>query len=338
MHRTVKIVLLLLLPLLLSIALSSTWDRTYFNPVLVETYQINRLNPARYVGTLGIGDPAVIFHGGKYYLYPTGDNYSYSVYTSGDLVHWSKGPKVFQSSETGVWAPDVFFNQDDGMFYLYYTVNGRIGVASSDRPDGLFKDRQTLINNGIDAHMFRDDDGSYFLYYAGYPDFGIFVQPMATPVRKKGEPIELLSPSEDWEITSMPIIEAPWMLKHQGVYYLLYSGGSADSEHYAIGYATSKDPSGPFVKYRKNPIVRKGHGILGPGHASVTRDQEGKLWMIYHQQKDNTKGWNRIICIDPLWFDEKGELHATASRATSRPAPITGVRGAGLYPSQDPFR
>jgi xylan 1,4-beta-xylosidase len=297
---------------------------SYSNPVLVETYSINRPYPARYVGTLGIGDPDVIQYKGKYYLYPTGDNYSYSVYTSDDLVHWTKGPKVFQSDETGVWAPDVFLDRDDGIFYLYYTVDGRIGAASSDRPDGVFKNRQPLIDHAIDADMFRDDDGSYFLYYARYPDFGIFVQPMETPLRKKGAPIELLSPSEAWEMTNRPVIEAPWMLKHRGVYYLLYSGGSADTEHYAIGYATSKKPTGPFAKYRGNPIVREGDGILGPGHVSVTQDREGKLWMVYHQQKDKTRGWNRIICIDPIWFDKHGVLHANASRASLRPAPATG--------------
>jgi len=311
---------------LFSAPLHAECDMTYSNPVLVETYAINRVNPARYVGTLGIGDPAVIFHQGKYYLYPTGDNYSYSVYTSRDLVHWSKGPKVFQSSQAGVWAPDVFFNKDDGMFYLYYTVTGRIGVASSDRPDGVFKNSHILINNGIDAHLFRDDDGAYFLYYARYPDFRIFVQPMATPVRKHGAPIELLSPTEAWEMTTMPVIEAPWMLKYQGVYYLLYSGGSADSEHYAIGYATSRKPAGPFTKYRENPLIRQGEGVFGPGHASVTRDQEGTLWMVYHQQKDKTRGWNRIICIDPLWFDEQGVLHGKATRGVPRPAPVTNRR------------
>ncbi len=321
MYRILRIASVLLL--LFSGASGTASDKTYSNPVLVETYSINRPKPARYVGTLGIGDPAVIFYGGKYYLYPTGDNHSYHVYISDDLVHWSKGPKVFQSSETGVWAPDVFFNRDDGVFYLYYTVNGRIGVAEADRPDGEFRDLGNLISNGIDAHMFRDDDGSYFLYYARYPEFGIFVQPMATPVRKKGEPVRVISPSEEWEMRNMPVTEAPWLLKHQGVYYLLYSGGSADTEDYAIGYAMAKNPSGPFTKYRGNPIIRKEGGVLGPGHVSVTRDREGKLWMVYHQQKDKTRGWNRIVCIDPLWFDEKGVLHGKASRATPRPAPVT---------------
>jgi beta-xylosidase len=326
MCRTVRIALALLL---LCFAPYGTASETYSNPVLVDTYSINRPNPARYVGTLGIGDPAVIFHEGKYYLYPTGDNHSYDVYISDDLVHWSKGPKVFRSSENGVWAPDVFFNPDDSTFYLYYTVNGRIGVAASDRPDGVFRDLGTLVGNAIDAHLFRDEDGSYFLYYARYPEFAIFVQPMAGPVRKKGDAVQIITPSEAWEMTDSPVTEAPWMLKHRGVYYLLYSGGGADSEHYAIGYATAKNPAGPFAKHPGNPIVRKGNGILGPGHPSVIRDREGTFWLVYHQQKDATRGWNRIICIDPLWFDDKGVLHGNASRGTPRPAPVTSPETGG---------
>jgi len=316
--------LLLIIFFFLPPASAAEHGRTYSNPVLAETYAINRPKPAPYAGMLGIGDPTVISYQGTYYLYPTGDNHSYDVYLSDDLVHWTKGKKVFQSSETGVWAPDVFFSSDDNMFYLYYTVNGRIGVAAADRPDGAFRDRGRLISNAIDAHLFRDDDGSYYLYYARYPEFTIFVQPMESPVKKKGEPVQLISPSEAWEVKNRPVIEAPWMIKHQGRYYLLYSGGSADSEHYAIGYATSSRPVGPFTKYRGNPFIRTTAGIFGPGHTSVVQDKANKLWMVYHQQKDRTRGWNRIICIDPIWFDGKGILHGKASRAVSLPAPVTG--------------
>lgn len=321
MHKIVKTALLLTVWCLS--ALPAECVTTYSNPVLVDTYSIHRANPAPYVGILGIGDPTVLFHNGTYYLYPTGDNHSYDVYLSSDLVRWTKGPKVFQTGGNGVWAPDVFYNPDDDKFYLYYTVNGKIGVAVADRPDGVFINRKILIDKGIDAHLFRDDNGSYFLYYARYPDFAIFVQPMSSPLHKKGKPLRIIVPSERWEMNQVPITEAPWMLKHRGVYYLLYSGGSADSEHYAIGYATARNPTGPFSKYRGNPVIRKGEGIVGPGHVSVTRDREGKLWMVYHQQKDTTRGWNRIICIDPLWFDEKGVLHGKASRGTPRPAPVT---------------
>jgi beta-xylosidase len=274
-------------------------DGTYSNPVLVKTFNMRRLNPDRYIGTLGIGDPTVIFHDGKYYLYPTGDNYSYDVYISSDLINWKQGPKVFRSDEHGVWAPDVFYNPADRKFYLYYTANRKIGVAVAERPDGTFVDQGVLIENAIDAHMFLDGDGKYYL------------------------PVRIIKPTEPWEMKHIPLTEAPWMLKHKGIYYLLYSGGSADSQHYAIGYATAKRPVGPFTKYTGNPIVKNGNGILGPGHLSVTKDFEGKLWMVYHQQKNESRGWNRIIGIDRLWFDDKGVLHGKATRGITQPAPAT---------------
>ncbi len=300
-------------------------EETYTNPVLVETMNLKSeegfTNPV--FGLLGIGDPAVIFHEGRYYLYPTGDQHSYNVYISTDLINWSKGPKVFKSIESGAWAPDVFYNPDDKKFYLYYTVNRKIGVAVSDRPDGMFTDKRILIKGAIDAHMFKDEDGKYYLYYVEYPAFRIFVQSMQNPTQKQGKPVQIIRPDTPWEKKHAAITEAPWMLKHKETYYLIYSGGGADTQDYAIGYATSKSPTGPFIKYAGNPIIKKGQGVFGPGHASVTKDRNGKMWMVYHQQKDKSKGWDRIICIDPVSFDEKGVLIGNPTRSTLQPAPAT---------------
>jgi beta-xylosidase len=306
------------------IILAATGTRegdTYTNPVLVETVVISREKPDNFNGVLGIGDPAVLFHNGKYYLYPTGDNRGYDVYISDNLVNWQKGPRIFRSSEPGAWAPDVFYNVTDRLFYLYYTVNGRIGVAVADQPDATFKDHGTLIDNAIDAHMFVDEDGKFYLYYVEYPGFRIHVQPMASPVQKKGAPDLIIHATESWERKTAVLTEAPWMLKHNGLYFLLYSAGGADSQDYAIGYATSTNPLGPFTKYPGNPIMQKGGNIYGPGHCSVIKAPDGKLWMVYHQQKNSTRGWNRIICLDPVWFDDKGTLHVKATRGVSQPAP-----------------
>jgi len=299
--------------------------KTYTNPVLVDTFFIRRQAPDNYAGILGIGDPSVLYHEGSYYLYPTGDNRGYDVYISTDLVNWRKGPRVFYSDEPGTWAPDVFYDKLNGKFYLYYTVNGRIGVAVADRPDAVFSDRGPLIEHAIDAQMFVDDDGRYYLYYVQYPGFIIHVQPMASPVEKDGDAVRLLQPTDPWEKQQARITEAPWMLKHKGLYYLLYSAGGADSADYAIGYAVAETPTGPFAKNPDNPLIRKGENIFGPGHCSVTKDRTGRLWMVYHQQKDGGRGWNRIICIDPLWFDDRGVLHGRATRGV--PLPVPGASG-----------
>jgi beta-xylosidase len=147
---------------------------------------------------------------------------------------------------------------------------------------------------------------------------------MRSPVEKKGKPTEIIRPTEPWETKRGAITEGPWMLKHGDTYYLLYSGTAASSLDYAIGYATAATPTGPFVKHSGNPIVKRNDEALGPGHGCVVRDGAGRLWSVYHQQKDDSEAWNRFICIDPLWFDEEGVLHGKATRGTPQPAPAAG--------------
>lgn len=299
--------------MLLSVFMANTTalaeTSTYTNPVIDE---------------VGPADHDVILSNGTYYLYCTGDNVSYHAYTSPDLVHWTKKGRVFKSGEKGVWAPDVYADPKDGRFYLYYTVQKRIGVAVAKGPEGPYDDRAKLVDNAIDAHLFSDDDGRLYLYYVQFPGFRITVQRMRTPLEKEGAPVEILKPTEPWEKKSGHVTEGPFMLKHEGVYYLLYSGTGADSPDYGVGYATSKLPMGPFVKYSENPIISRGGGVFGPGHGSVVTDVEGKLWHVYHQQRDESRGWHRFLCIDPLWFDGNGVLHGKATRGTPQPVPAAG--------------
>ena len=283
------------------------------------TLQVVYQNPV--IDEIGPADPTVIYHDKIYYLYCTGDNWSYDVYRSTDLVHWTKGPKVFQPGKSDVWAPDVFYDAAGQKFYLYYSIQYTIGVAESDKPDSPFIDRGLIIQNAIDAHMYQDQDGSYYLYYKAVPGSRILVQKMASPLQKEGEPIELLDPTQPWEMNGVPVTEAPWILKHKETYYLLYSGSAANTLDYAIGYATSNSPTGPFVKHEGNPIIRRGRGVFGPGHGSVARDNRGNLWLVYHQQKDGSEMWNRFICIDRLWFDDRGVLHGQPTRGMKQPAP-----------------
>lgn len=59
--------------------------------------------------------------------------------------------------------------------------------------------------------------------------------------------------------------------------------------------------------------LREAEVLLGKG-------EKGEQARKY---KDSTRGWNRIICIDPLWFGEDGVLHGKASRAAPPSAPVT---------------
>ncbi len=275
-------------------------------------------------GTLA--DPAVIHHDGLYYLYATGEvngDNGTRVFTSTDLVNWTRGPVVFRPGAPHVWAPDVWRDGDSGRFYLYYTVNQTVGVAASDNPLGPFEIVKKFFDSAIDAHFFRDDNGKSYLYYVQLPGFRISVQPMASPTEKLGEPRVILKPESDWETRAGHVTEGPWIIKRDGIYHLLYSGSGANTPFYGVGYATADNPMGPFERAPHNPIVHRGPGIYGPGHGCAVRDAEGQWWHIYHQKRTDRVEWGRFVCLDPLWFDQTGGITSRATRNSSQFAPTT---------------
>lgn len=281
-----------------------------------------------------LADPAVIHHDGTYYLYATGEvrgDNGYRVYTSGDLVNWKRGPIVFQPGEPHVWAPDVWRDPESGRFYLYYTANKTVGVADAEGPMGPFKVRRKLFDSAIDAHLFRDTDGRLYLYIVQLPGFRITVRKMASPTEATGEPRVILQPRSDWETRNGHVTEGPWMIKHDGRYYLIYSGSGANTPDYAVGYATSDSPLGPFIRAKNNPIIRRSDGLFGPGHGCAIRDGDGQWWHVYHQKRTGRVEWDRFVCLDRLWFDEQGRLHGRATRNTPRPTP-SSKRISGTWP------
>lgn len=296
-----------------------------------------------------LADPHMIRYQGKYYLFGTyldgsisaGSDH-YDAYVSDDMYNWSKVKNIFKKDSVTLWAPDVFYDSSSKMFYLYYSNQMSIGVAVSANPTGPYEDKGVLIENAIDAHMYAED-GQYYMYYSS-ADYqsgllniltarltgnkgkeNILVQRMSSPLTKVGEPKLLLEPTDDWERGFfLDINEGVWMYKHADTYYLMYSGNETMFGDYAIGYATSNSPMGPFTKYPHNPILSTAPaeegkpGIYSPGHHSIVRDEEGTDWVIYHQKKSY---WDmslsgRYTCRDQLLVDDQGRLVIKATGMT----------------------
>jgi len=298
-----------------------------------------------------LADPHMIRYQGKYYLFGTyldgsitaGSDH-YDVYVSEDMYTWDKVPNIFKADSTTLWAPDVFYDPPSQTFYMYYSNQMNIGIATATSPIGPFEDQGILIENAIDAHMYHED-GQYYMYYssADYdPDLSlvdividrltgnkgkenILVQKMSSPITKIGEPKLLLEPTVDWERGFfVDINEGAWMYKHADTYYLMYSGNETMFGEYAIGYATSSSPMGPFIKHPNNPIISATTaedgkpGIYSPGHHSVVRDEDGTDWIIYHQKKSywDVSLSRRYTCRDQLLVDDQGQLVVEATGMT----------------------
>lgn len=307
---------------------------TYLNPVWPRSFP----------------DPFVLKFRGEYWAYCTGfwsDGRCFGVMRSRDLVHWEPQPagalEPLPGGHTCYWAPEVTYA--NGQFYLYYSVGNEermvIRVAVSDHPAGPFVDsghRLTSEPFAIDAHVFVDDDGSRHLFYA--TDFldrshigtGTVRDRMRDPFTLAGEPTPVTLPRYDWHVyhpnrpekgfVRWHTVEGPFVLKHAGRYYQMFSGGNWQNPTYGVSYAVTDDLDQPGEweqaadGERVLPILRTIEGeVVGPGHNSVVRGPDNRqLVCVYHRWTFEPEP-ARVLAIDLLdWEDGRMVVRGPSSK------------------------
>ncbi len=266
----------------------------------------------------GCADPVVLRHGGMYYAYFTHTlgvpraGKGIRMYASPDLVHWTDHGYVLKNKDSWgdsrFWAPDIV--ERNGTFYLYYAAEERICVATADSPLGPFRqaEQKPMLPETIriDAHVFQDDDGQYYFYYVHFNrgneiwggklnDDMVSVDPSSLRL--------MVKPDQPWEQHMARIVEGPEVVKHNGTYYLTYSGSHFKSPHYAVGYATSNSPLGPWEKYGFNPIMKSSSYAHGTAHHCLTTSPDGReMFIVYHRHYDLTNADPRQMAIDRIRF------------------------------------
>lgn len=321
-------------------------------------------NPAR--GISNIGDPSVLRHEGVYYLFATtgvfqtGNSAGIACWSSTDLMNWQARGWAFLVNSSS-WAqyhlnaPQVIVR--NGKFHMFFSarnaLNGRMAIcvaeSSSGNPAGPYVESvapfvQEEDGNAFDPHVFEDDNGRTYLYYGhvrGNRYIGISAYELNSQLGlRTGKPLRdvLARPFSQWEVNpyGFPIVEAPHVVKRNGLYYLIYSGDSFLTSDYAAGYATAPEPWGPFTRFAQNPVLRSdlssSPGISGPGSGCVVASPDGsELFYLYNAHTDPSKaGDDRSIYIDRLVFSSTGELQIAGPTRTCQPDPSAG--GAGSVP------
>jgi hypothetical protein len=102
---------------------------------------------------LPIADPFVLYYGGKYYAYGTRVN-GFEVYISEDLKLWKRNVIKALSPENSwgtrwYWAPEVYYVKSKNLFYMFYSVDEHICVATSISPEGPFvqNEKKPIVAN-----------------------------------------------------------------------------------------------------------------------------------------------------------------------------------------------
>lgn len=276
-----------------------------------------------------LADPTIFYYSDTYFLYGTGSrpyHNGFVVYTSKDLKSW-QGPagatngyalaKGDVFGDEKFWAPQVFQYKDK--FYMAYTANEHIAIASAKSPLGPFKqvNKSKLIEGQkqIDPYVFIDDDGKKYLYHVIVANGGnrIFVAELEDDFSGvKMETLkECISATEHWENTEnekWSVTEGPTVIKNKDTYYLLYSANHFKSKDYAVGYATSKSPLGPWVKYAGSPIISRNNiKENGVGHGDLFKDAKGKWKYVLHTHYSDSVISPRLTgIVDAAFVNGKG--------------------------------
>ena len=271
---------------------------------------------------LPIADPYVLFYEDKYYAYGTRTN-GFEVYISDDLEHWRRGDRLALSPQDSwgtkwYWAPEVYYIESEKKFYMFYTVDEHICVATSDSPEGPFvQDEKKPVREekGIDASLFVDDDGKAYLYFVRFTGGNVIwgVEMNSDLKSVKEETLrECIKADASWELQQAKVAEGPSLLKRNGVYYLIYSANHFRSQDYAVGYATATSPLGPWKKYDGNPILCRDKdvaaGLVGTGHGAPFLCRDGSYKYIYHAHSSVNRVEPRTSYLNDLIFGDDGVI------------------------------
>jgi len=308
-------------------------------------------------------DPAVIHApDGFYYAYATqtlreGKWINIQLARSADLINWDllgdalpEKPDWAQETQD-FWAPSVIF--DGSTYFMYYSATPDIchvheaghalAVATSSSPAGPFIDMgmPLLLGAGfeyIDPMAFDDPSTGKHLLYWGSGFQPIKVQELAADRMSfvpESKQIDLIWPNGR-EGAFPRLVEASWVLLHDGFYYLFYSGDNCcgpDAE-YGVMVARSQSATGPFETLEQakgvpnSLMLERNERWLAPGHNCLVTDNDGQVWMIYHavdverprQRQQDEINSRRVLMIDRIDWRDGWPWIGTPSEQP-RPAP-----------------
>ncbi len=274
------------------------------------------------------GEPVVVLFQDDYYLFITGGR---GYWYSGNMRDW-----------TYVDAPDFpggcpSVANDGKTLYVSGDKTRHDVFTSTDPKSGVWTKVAEYQRDYGDADMFIDDDGRFYMYW-GWSQILPFQVVELDPnngFKEKGKPVTLFfgdyeshgfERRRDEDVIfpyfshrpyfpeESPWIEGPWMIKHNGKYYLQYAAIGLEFLTYSHGVYVADNPLGPFKYSPHNPLTFKTTGFMpGAGHGSTFHDKNGNLWTIVMVPTFYAGRGGGEIALFPTAVDAEGVMHSNTA-------------------------
>ena len=275
------------------------------------------------------GEPVVIIYDDNYFLFVS---HRRGYWYSADFRDWT------YVDAPGYPGGVVSVVEMDGKL-IGCSMNNRNVYRAIDPYKGEWEKIGELSSDRYgDANMFVDDDGRLYMYF-GWSQIMPFqvVELNKETFKEIGEPkplfwsdiknhgFEVRKPEDviysifngrrDYGPEELPWIEGPYMIKHNGKYYLQYAAIGLEFISYSHGIYVSDSPMGPFTYSEHNPLTFKTSGFqVGAGHGSTFHDKKGNLWticMIPAQYGEGGRGSE--LAIYPTAVDKQGVMYSNTA-------------------------
>lgn len=251
-------------------------------------------------------DPSPFVYNDRFYIVCGQDEvstsafnmYSWRLLSSADMESWTDHGVIAQPADYS-WMPDncawasciVPLNDK---FYFYTANDWQIGVLVADNVTGPYSDPRggPLVDQNTSGHAARDidpmcfidDDGVAYLFWGG--------DGQCRYARLNSDMISL-----GGSIMDVPgltgYLEAPFIIKANGTYFLMYADSPWPSN---IRYATASSISGPWT-YQGIIGTPTGNGTNHEGAAYF----KNQWWYTYHTEElSNGNPYSRSVCVDPM--------------------------------------
>ncbi|MGW0533237.1 arabinan endo-1,5-alpha-L-arabinosidase [Streptomyces sp. NPDC003032] len=279
-------------------------------------------DPGTVTGSTVVHDPTMVrTPAGKYLLYATGGGIGHR--SSTDRTAFRAGADAFgsrpawwsrYSTVPEAWAPDISYH--GGKYLMYYSVSSfgsntsAIGLATSTTGEpGGWTDHGTVYTSGttsdynaIDPNLFVDDDGKWWLSFGSWwTGIKMIRVDPSTGKQYAGDTARRSLASRP---TGTKAVEAPYIVKRDGYYYLFASydtccDGINSTYKIKVGRATSvtgpyRDRNGVAMTENGGTPVLESHGrYIGPGGQSVMKDVDGDL-LVYHYYDGQDNGTPKL--------------------------------------------
>lgn len=296
-----------------------------------------------------VHDPVMAKEDGVYHIFATGMGIQRM--TSKDRKNWQVKampvmtviPKWIRDSVPGfdkhVWAPDII--RWHNKWWLAYSCstfgkNGSaIGLLSAAKLDSpIWNDEGCIVAsrenrdnwNAIDPNFVIDDNDTPWMVWGSFWD-GIQIVRLDTTMHvAKGEKPRTLArryapgtttaePNPTSAHAGTNAIEAPFVMKHQGYYYLFVSWDyccRGSKSNYRVAVGRSKNVDGPYLDKRSNDMLNGGGTVLlegdkkqyeATGHCAAY-SIDGKDIFICHGYSTEMKGAPVLIQREIRWTDD----------------------------------